>query len=159
MVVEGADGAGKTTLIRALRDYFGWPVVHVVQPNIPNVVQMHKLIQAGPVIFDRFHWSPQVYGEVLRDGPELSPVLYKGLESHLYREAYSVIYCQTDIDVMLENNKKAPQLWEEVKNYGLLTELLLVYGQMVCDSHLPVFTYEYQEGNPEQVIGFIRGAK
>ncbi len=156
VVIEGADGGGKTTLIRKLRDFFGWPVVHVVQPHIPDYHQMMKLLNVGPVIFDRFHWSPQVYGDVLRDGPELDETCYERIEDKLVGEGYTVVLCETNINTMLENNEKEIQLWNEVREFQPLAKLLIRYEKIARLSNIPVFHYDYQERQVEDVIDFVK---
>lgn len=144
IVVEGPDGAGKTTLVRELRNKLQWPVVHVVQPKYPNVKQMLDLIRCSPIIFDRFHMSPVIYGRVLRDGPELSAYDLWAIEGSLKAHSYINVVCVADAETMAKNNAKAPQLWEAVRDIDVTRELGEEYRHF--ESLIPTFTYNYEEG-------------
>ena len=150
--MEGVDGSGKTTLIRALRDALHLPVVHVVQPRSPDIKQMLSFLDCGPIIFDRFHWSPVVYGKVLRDGPELSGYDLWALDGYLMSRGYVSILCVTDLETMLENNRNAPQLWEEVRKAEVLINLRDSYFNLHYSSELPRLFFDYRVEGIELVI-------
>ena len=156
IVVEGCDGSGKTTLIRVLRDYFHWPVVHVVQPHNPNILQMMKLIECSPVIFDRFHWSPVVYGEALREGPELTPYDLWALDGMLMNRGFINVYCETDIDTMLSNNAKEVQLWEAVRTKSSVKRIIHEYRMLELTSQLVCYSYDYKEETTDTLLDLIK---
>jgi len=162
IVVEGCDGAGKTTLIKALRNRLFWPTVHVVQPGRPDVQQMLKLLTCSPLIIDRFHLSPIVYGEALRDGPELTPYDVWALEGLLIAQGYTGILCSTDATTMMVNNLKVEQLWEATRELETVEKLDRLY-HVAADSSLISFKhYDYQApvtlddvGGPAASIGYL----
>lgn len=151
-IVEGPDGSGKTTLIRALRDSLHLPVVHVVQPKSPDIKQMLSFLDCGPIIFDRFSWSPVVYGTVLRDGPELSEYDLWALDGYLMSRGYISVLCVTDLERMLENNRSAPQLWNEVRRSKTLIKLRDEYLALHFKSELPRLLFDYQVDNLDSVV-------
>ena len=155
VVVEGPDGSGKTSLVRELRNRLHYPVIHVVQPKRPNVTQMLQLLDCGPAIFDRFQWSPIAYGDALRDGPELSSYDLWALDGYLMSRGYVLLFCVTDVLTMLENNRKAPQLWEAVKNYAPLSKLVARYSRLYETSELRRFVFDYQKTETEEVISYV----
>ncbi|KKL08745.1 hypothetical protein LCGC14_2572770 [marine sediment metagenome] len=144
VVVEGADGSGKTTLIRAIRDKFHWPVVHVVQPNNPDILQMIKLAECAPVVFDRFHLSPVVYGAALREGPELTLYDLWALDGLLMNKGFVVVYCETDLGTMLFNNSKEEQLWEAVRKPEPLKEIVDQYLAILEQTSTFWCVYDYK---------------
>jgi thymidylate kinase len=148
IVVEGADGAGKSELVRKLRNEYYWPVIHVVQPGTPNIEQMLKLLDVGPVIFDRFHLSPVVYGQVLRTGPELDWHDVWALEGILTARAMVLVICKTDDETMTENNIAKPQLWEETKKLSCVRALNKGYVKAMSDSSMFSVIYDYKEATP-----------
>ncbi|KKL55753.1 hypothetical protein LCGC14_2252300, partial [marine sediment metagenome] len=152
VIVEGCDGSGKTTLIRALRDKFHWPVVHVVQPGNPDILQMMKLIGCAPVIFDRFHWSPVAYGAALREGPELTPFDLWALDGMLMNRGFVNVYCETDIDTMLFNNKKEEQLWEAVRENASVRKIIHEYREFEHTSQVACYSYDYQVESTETLL-------
>lgn len=73
IILEGPDGSGKTTLANALRDRFGFDVLHEGPPpsdKEPLRYYAEKLVKAfrakKPVVFDRFHLGETVYGPLKR---------------------------------------------------------------------------------------------
>lgn len=155
VIIEGPDGAGKTSLIKKLQHDRGWPVAHVVQPVIPNVRQMLNLASCDPIIFDRYHWSPIVYGEVLRFGPELTPYDVWALEGHLMNRGFVVILCLTDPSTMRENNWKADQLWDAVREYDVVVKLRKGYQNLTSRTTLPLKTFNYQKHSFEMFDEFV----
>lgn len=75
IVLEGADGTGKTTLARELVKRYGAFYIH--NGLWPNMWQRHlaavdlavKKSQRQLVIIDRLYLSEQIYGQVFRAGP------------------------------------------------------------------------------------------
>ncbi|KKL88115.1 hypothetical protein LCGC14_1927970 [marine sediment metagenome] len=156
IVVEGCDGSGKTTLIRVLRDHFHWPVVHVVQPHNPDILQMMRLIECSPVIFDRFHWSPVVYGEALREGPELTPYDLWALDGMLMNRGFINVYCETDINTMLRNNVKEEQLWEAVRTKSSIKRIIHEYRMLEQTSQLTCYLYDYRAETTDTLLDLIK---
>lgn len=72
IVVEGPDGAGKSTLCRDLAYVFGMEVFHTGGPlkdADEAVSRVQRMKEAGAVIFDRVpHISERVYGPLRPDG-------------------------------------------------------------------------------------------
>lgn len=153
VIVEGVDGAGKTTLIRYLRDHTFWPVCHVVQPYEPNVPQMLELAACAPVIFDRFHLSPVVYGEVLREGPELDRYDLWGIEGFLKGRGYELIWCDTSVNTMVNNNRKEEQLWELTREGEVVAKLSSAYAKTFSRSELSKHFYNYEAQHPGSTLG------
>jgi len=152
VIVEGVDGSGKTTLIKYLRNRTFWPVCHVVQPHQPNVTQMFELAACAPMIFDRFHLSPVAYGKALRSGPELGPYDLWGIEGFLMGRGYITIWCNTQPRLMVQNNRKEEQLWEEVRDLEKMKTLISCYQEALHASELPYTLYDYLVDDPENVI-------
>lgn len=79
VILEGPDGAGKTTLARRLKAELGFNVRH---EGVPPVgvdkldyyvkIMLRALRERRPVVFDRFHLGETVYGPVMRNVDGLS---------------------------------------------------------------------------------------
>ncbi len=156
IVVEGCDGSGKTTLIRALRDKFHWPVVHVVQPHDPNIRQMLSLVECAPVIFDRFQWSPVAYGEALRKGSELSKYDLWALDGLLMNKGFVTVYCETDMPTMVANNFREEQLFKEVRSPIMVKKIVREYRKLARSSDLACYYYNYQIDNLDTILERIQ---
>lgn len=151
-VIEGPDGGGKTYLARLLRNRLYWPVIQVVQPFEPNIEQMRALLKVGPVIFDRYHLSPVTYGDVLRQGRELSQEQEEGFNVLLKNNNYTLVICITDVDTMLENNGRADQLWNEVRERDVLERLIVAYMNCAVRSRtvgVRTVLWDFQNQEPE----------
>lgn len=155
IIIEGPDGSGKTTLIRELLHTFQYPTIHVVQPGAPHILQMIKLIYASPVIFDRFHLSPVVYGKVLRDGPELKQDSVDLLEGLLLERGFVQIICLTRIETMLVNNQKEEQLWETVREVPVIEKLYEAYLLEASRTKIPTLLYDYLDTPVWRAIKWI----
>ena len=151
-VIEGPDGGGKSTLSKRLERQLFWPVVHVAQPGTPNIEQMKALLGVGSVIFDRYHLSPIVYGEVLRGGREMSEGQEESFNQALIAQGYTLVICIADIDTMLDNNWKVDQLWDAVREREVLERLTESYLTCLVRAHhsgLRAVVWDYRAQSPE----------
>lgn len=68
-IIEGPDGAGKTTYAQALCEQFGYEYHHEGPPPIGVNTFTHYLRlleRSKPTVFDRLHLGELVYGPLLR---------------------------------------------------------------------------------------------
>lgn len=110
IVIEGVDGAGKTTLAEAL--------VEVLKDHKPT-----KLLHRGPlefdplveyeldlddyrpafgqhVVCDRWHWGEDIYGPLYRAGSRLTPAIRTHVELFLQsRGAVFLLMCQSRTEI------------------------------------------------------------
>lgn len=89
IIVEGPQGAGKTTLVNKLSKRYGFPVIHRAAPPAkhtdPKVVEewfadaLHMRSPTG-LILDRWVYSNRVYARLLKNQPLLPPDAVRALE-------------------------------------------------------------------------------
>lgn len=100
-IVEGPDGAGKSTFIRKLLKqnpgaksyHFGAP-----EPGVDQLLHYAEPILNNPtstLIYDRSWYSEFVYGPVMRNMHELTTTHVRMLEALALRHSNSVIYYLT----------------------------------------------------------------
>lgn len=68
-VIEGPDGAGKTTYAKAMCEQFGYAYHHEGPPPPGvNIFEHYRLLLefSKPTVFDRLHLGELVYGPLLR---------------------------------------------------------------------------------------------
>lgn len=80
VILEGADGTGKTTLAKALEEKHGYAYIHCTYSSqlvghmtgyfIGVLSAAIHISKTRPVVIDRWRMSELVYGEVFRAGPE-----------------------------------------------------------------------------------------
>lgn len=119
IVVEGPDGAGKTTLIEFLVEKLEFPVApRVVSKDAEAMVDLKQWVEDNvrggwqPVIFDRHRLiSEPIYGPVLRaqleDGFSNTGWFYSQLRA-FYACNPTIIYCLPPLGRVWENVKNDP---------------------------------------------------
>lgn len=121
VVVEGPDGAGKTTLIKNLRhatDRYYVTLLNSGPPgNVLNVQCITNWIERMaigrvPLICDRLSLiSEPIYGELLRDQNILKDsYTVDDIKDFLLRNVERVIYCRPPTSVILRSLNSEPQL-------------------------------------------------
>ena len=150
LIIEGPDGAGKTTLANKLREQTGFMLLHRSQPKTEEDKQrmMDEYLQViksnKNCIMDRSWYSEMVYGPVMRDASVITyPQMYE-LERRLAKVGSLIIYCTAP-----ENT-----LWSRCMNRGedyitkreVLHEICKGYDTIMYDvPHIiPVVTYDYK---------------
>jgi thymidylate kinase len=151
-IVEGPDGAGKTTLINSLlksnpgsqKFHFGAPATPEEASNYYEVYA--KAIQAAPenvtTIFDRSWYSDVVYGPIMRGKQEMSDIHVKMLDSLVVASGGGmIIYCTAPLAVLANRCKKRGETY--VTNIDTLRELSARYSEvMQTVKLLPVVRYD-----------------
>lgn len=75
VVLEGCDGAGKTTIAQHLEHHFGYTIVHSppTPADVDLVTRYTSLVTApGRIVLDRSFVSELVYGPILRGRSRIS---------------------------------------------------------------------------------------
>lgn len=114
IVIEGPDGAGKSTLVKTLQEEFGFAVGERATKNRDLLYQVTRQDtytalsteirgdQMNPLIWDRLFWSELVYADIVgRD------IEFTTLEQTVIKRLLSVlsltIVCRPSLDTVLGN--------------------------------------------------------
>lgn len=171
VIVEGPDGAGKTTLIKQLTERFpvtvheractseGGPVTELyewTEKNLAELVHVHT-----PMLYDRHPgFSELVYGPILRGdiGGCLDESTWREGVHRVLRERAFVIWCLPPVGTVVTNlfhnyaDNTAVQM-DGVTEH--IRELHAAYTAMSLVWNGPAFTYDYTKSQHRKVIETI----
>lgn len=160
ILVEGADGTGKSTLINQLkhiekmlfisgkdvpRDFPG-------QSDIWHWESMNALTNKSKVLFDRSYLSELVYRSVLKDK---KPTISLQDIIHLLQYVGTIIYCKTNNSFDLAQKRGEDYITSErvhnkiVKMYDNVIDIIKTFN--LCN----VIEYDFSKENVEDVINKI----
>src|ERR1035437_927219 len=150
IVLEGADGSGKTHLARTLVSE-GYKYEHTGPPEkISNKYYMEfvQKYPQGGAVFDRLHVSSFVYGNVFRNFDDLSPYDHWIIEGALFATSSVMVYVRPPDEVMDKDIEKGPadkdaDLYEKPESQQAVRDLYDLYMNQLTS--LPVLTYDYTE--------------
>jgi len=167
IIVEGPDGAGKSTLITKLVSDFGFTVYRSDGPkdaeNMKRVVKEMTLLALDPItvyLCDRTPWiSELIYSKALgRD-----PVMPFDFFVPCFNLPQRIIYCNLNDSVSMLNNmsrefkahKPAEHTAQVVKNYEQVCNL---YDELIGEIEsegIDVFDYDWMNGSYSELTQWI----
>jgi thymidylate kinase len=162
-ILEGPDGAGKTTLAKS--GYFDdHAYVHLGPPT--SLGAMHDCVQAitkrrrrRDVLFDRLHLGERVYGPIHRGVDTLGAARARLIERVLLAHRAVLVLCLPDEERCLETYR-ARRGEEMLESEAKLKQVCHAYGQYLWDgTHLPVVHYSYEHKNPVELRDEIDRAR
>lgn len=159
-ILEGVDGAGKTTLAEYLCERYGAMYFHDGPPNNPEYAMAELVDDLAQhperAVFDRFHLGNFAYGTVFRGASDLSAFEMELLDEMLNKRGAALILCQPpeeQIEKVLRVRKAGNMLdrryeddWEKTKRIMELMRL----GFACSDVHHKT-TYDYTHSTPGDV--------
>lgn len=106
IIIEGPDGAGKTTLAQTLSRMTKYPIIHRSKPESDeerDSMMNGYLVNSQTTdnaIYDRYAYSELVYGTVMRDKSYVSFEQLLQIEDNLAKAGGMVIFCDAPIDLL-----------------------------------------------------------
>jgi thymidylate kinase len=168
LILEGPDGAGKTTLAEALRHRFqDKGMVHIVKHGPYTGVEPEHLCRIyfrsmspaltfdDVVIMDRSWLSEPIYGEVYRNGANRIDVERKRmLERVALSRGAVVIHCQPDFETCVEAFEK--RIGEEyLDDISQLEAVYNEYESIGLTTSLPTIHYDYTQDSIDWLLDKI----
>lgn len=153
VVVEGSDGAGKTTLIERAREgqrerYFLTVRASRYPPDVKTAFQYLSWVKHQrdlDLVLDRIHFiSDRVYGPILRNADIFRELpLDFGLQS-----VGAIVYCRPPLELIAENVRKNQQLKGVPENIEKLVAAYDTLMEMLKGRGLKVIKYDYTADDP-----------
>jgi thymidylate kinase len=148
LLIEGPDGAGKTTLIENLcKSYSGALVYHFGAP-VPNEDQFYRYAQpiidqpaTTLLIYDRTWYSEFVYGPIMRGRSELNYAHSQALEALVLQHGGGhVIYCTGKPSILWSRCKKRGETYiQDAEQHAKLCKQYDYVMATVCKLPVVVF--------------------
>lgn len=171
VIVEGPDGAGKSTLCKKLlEDFHGelgssWYNTIPIREKLSGgriVARVANAIavdwswrgMSQEVLYDRLFFSELVYGPVLRGSCAFTRSQAHEVVETLWGMKVPVIYCRSDVPTMRKNIRKKPQLEGVPEQFDqIVKEYDFLLGKGYWDEvHPVVYDYNYQEPSTYDTI-------
>ena len=152
IIVEGPDGAGKSTLIeQLLKSHPGSSYKHFSNPKTDDEAFNYWQVYAKAIedtdptkvtVFDRSWYSDVVYGPIFRNRLEMDPMHVRMLEAMVQvHGGGSVIYCTAPTNVLWSRCQKRGEKY--VLSKDKLAEVSKSYASiMATQCGLPVVRYD-----------------
>lgn len=160
IILEGADGTGKTILANALQEETKGTIMHsnyreevnMEQYNMTMINNAISLSNFGDtVIIDRWAPSEEVYGNVFRDGPTYSVDKLIDAIKNMTSPEIIWIYCKNDntVENHLKNKKDRDELYSD------MTDIVEEYDKFIKNSNLNWIVYDFTKVKLDKFIGDI----
>lgn len=154
-ILEGPDGAGKTTLANEIAEQRKASVVHSYFDPTWDIKQHHKdMFRAAKIInvwrdvvLDRWAPSELIYGDVFRGKPGYDVLAYLWeMEPELQDVTW--IYCRNDnaVENHLKNMEKREEMFDD------MSEIVKRFEEFVADSDLNWITYDYDKVDMKEFV-------
>lgn len=152
-IIEGPDGAGKTTLVEQIKkSHMNAKVLHFGAPQTPEEADNYYKVYAEAInakrddevlIFDRSWYSDMVYGPVMRNRQEMTQEHADMLSAMVVaRGGGIIIYCTAPIKVLWARCQRRGETY--LQNQVQLQAISIGYSKVMAENvrFLPVVRYD-----------------
>lgn len=152
-IIEGPDGAGKTTLVEQIKkSHMNAKVLHFGAPQTPEEADNYYKVYAEAInakrddevlVFDRSWYSDMVYGPVMRNRQEMTQEHADMLSAMVVaRGGGIIIYCTAPIKVLWARCQRRGETY--LQNQAQLQAISAGYSKVMAENvrFLPVVRYD-----------------
>jgi len=161
IIIEGSDAAGKTTLIKQLKERLGYEVVkgssfehsQCTQEELYNKFDRMVIDYDNNVIFDRFIYSNYVYASLYGDYAILSAEQRASVE-WVINHMSVVIYLHAPVDVLTERINIRGDDYVKAER---IPAILDKYEEVLptIDEKIPVWSYDTSQFTTKDIVSDI----
>ncbi len=153
IVVEGTDGTGKSTLALDIAAKYGYTYKWLGKPDKGEVwdtyCKAYCAIYPGErVVFDRSHWSEDVYGPLFRGSSELTEE-QSGLLIDLLGNDVTVVLCVRPMDSIMKTISETPDDLHHDKYPGTIQDK---YVNVLTDAGIDIVYYNFEKTTMEELM-------
>lgn len=147
IVLEGADGTGKTTLAEEIMRRTGASYAHCGPPDRPALEYYLQTLRSveGPAVVDRLHLGSYCYGLAFRNTPDLTEFEEWLLEGFLWAHGALLVHCTVPPEVVDRNLARGPNNADAViyEDPGKRAEVRRLYEEKIKTTELLSVRYDY----------------
>lgn len=157
IIIEGCDGAGKTTLVQRLVEEIGeaCTVEHRGVPQMHPLVEYESALEqyvpgiAPHVLCDRWHWGEAIYGPLYRGRSMLGPAGLRHVDLFLQSRGALQVFIDAPADVL---RKRLGQRGEDCLHDDDVDRVVAAYRKVYgyFDDHVLRLTHD--DVSPRRVI-------
>lgn len=171
IIVEGPDGAGKTTFVESLQRelahnprgaediitlHCGPPSDHVYAEYTKNHLHGYSPMQLTHVVCDRWHWGELIYGPMLRGESKLDRHGFDRVEHYLARRGAVVAFLTEKAQILA---RRVEERGDELVKVDQLPYLVAAYDVVASWSRLPVLVGPTTQEIIETAVAFEASAR
>lgn len=146
IIIEGPDGAGKTTLAKYLNEGFNIPVLHRTKPKDEEEKKtmmrgyLDDIQEQRSIVWDRCWYSEMVYGPIMRDKSWISVKEMWDLERSMGKAL--IIYCTGNVNTLWQRCKERGE--DYIMSKEQLAKIKNGFDELFYDTYhfIPVVTYD-----------------
>jgi thymidylate kinase len=150
IIIEGPDGAGKSTFINYIRKELGRTVI---KPYYPKENQLSYYLHSGPLYNDyfleRYYLSEVVYPRFKQNREPMEDWKQFLIEASLYQYAPVIIYLRPSRETIIEN---IITRGDDYVSTDDVDRMLYEYDAAIERSFLPSIRYDFKVDDPEKIV-------
>jgi thymidylate kinase len=132
IILEGADGAGKTTLAHILAEKYGLDVCHCTQHDAADYDFYKQTLRKDNVVWDRHTIGELIYPFVFNRAPQITPEDARLVMIYASKEHVKTFVLTADIDVLFTRlrAREKPEDDRIVNSLNFIDEKFRFYAEM-----------------------------
>lgn len=119
IILEGVDGAGKTTLAKILAEKYGLDVCHCTQHDAVDYDFYRQTLRKENVIWDRHTIGELIYPKIFEREMQISPEDARLVIHHAKEEGVKIFVLTADVSVIYqrlnERGNEDPRIYENIE--------------------------------------------